>query len=123
MCLTIANNSTKPLIAKKDILVWKVITKNNISIWREFRYYPNKTYITKFYIECGNLVYNYNMMFCTVYSGFHAYLSRSIARKVKSYVNDEKVVKFIIPKGAKYYLGDDGDIVSNKIRSGDLKAC
>lgn len=33
-----------------------------------------------------------------------------------------KYVEFTIPKGAKYYIGRLGDIVSTSIRSGSLKS-
>lgn len=124
MCLCIdksKNPNLKPLIANNDITVWKIINSNNISAIRDFKYIKNKKY--KFvklnalrHIHYDNAI---------IEAGYHAYRTRDMARYMKSDYSCEdhmKIVKFIIPKGAKYYFGTDGDIVSNTIVSGDLKS-
>ena len=110
MCLIIKSG---PHIAKKDILVWKVIFKDNTSLHRNFKYSPNKSFPK---VKFTMSRYESNL----IYAGYHSFKSREIARFNKTYSN-LKVVKFYIPKGAKYFIGDDCDIVSNRIRSGDLK--
>lgn len=70
-------------------------------------------------MQFGLKYYSYDD-YWDVHAGYHAYVSRKIAR-IENFTND-KVVKFYIPKGAKYYLSNDGQIVSNKIKSGDLKS-
>lgn len=129
MCLTIDLNKVifdeeetiKPFIATKDILVWKIITTRNLSLYRSFKYKPNCGYPTiKFNIRYS---YNNDIDYFKAYEGYHAYTSRRITRLRYAKYRDVlyKIVKFYIPKGAKYYLGEDGDIVSNTIKSGDLK--
>ena len=53
-----------------------------------------------------------------MYFGLHSYtnedLSRSIARCYDDY--DTKVVECIIPRFSLYWIGDSGDIVSNKLK-------
>ena len=50
-----------------------------------------------------------------------------IATKLNSHLllninKPSKLVEFIIPKGAKYFIGFDGEIVSTSIRSGSLRS-
>lgn len=110
MCLYIKSG---PHIAGRDILVWKVLCSDNSSLHREFDYVPNKTYKP---VELRvDRAYN------AIHAGYHSFRSRHVARTVKNYTG-QKVVKFTIPKGAKYYIGNYEERVSSIIRSGDLKA-
>ena len=107
----------KPLIAKEDILVWKFIFQDNRApYYTEFCYSPNKTE-KEVKLKVINAI---------IEEGYHSWCSRSIAKSEKSEkfrkFGKFKVVKFYIPKGSEYFIGEDGDIVSNKIRSGDLKS-
>lgn len=105
-----------PLIAKKDMPVWKMIHNTNHSFFEGFLYQPNKRYMIEFPYLIGTRI---------VDKGYHAFRSRKTARQHYG-INmscKPKIVKFTIPKGAKYYIGEDGDIVSNTIIAGDLKHC
>lgn len=115
MCLI--TTQKEPLIAEKDILVWKLINKNNVSLHQRFFYSPNKLFP-----KVGLNIFS-SCVHKRIFRGYHAFRSRDAARIDRSYqCGDLKVVKFYIPKGAKYYIGDDNDIVADRIRSGDLKA-
>lgn len=94
----------------RDILVYKIIQKNNKSLFQDFQYEPNTLYHlgTKLIRIPGTFPGRIN-------EGFHAY-------RGKKFVGSRlaKCVEFIIPKGAKYYLGFDNEIVSDLIKSGSL---
>ena len=107
MCLHIKSG---PHVADKDMTVWKVITGNNLSQWFDFKYSPNRKYKT---VKLDVLTYDGGR----IEEGYHAY--RFKLDKVVDGLY--KAVEFTIPKGATYYLGTGGDIVSNRIVSGDLK--
>lgn len=111
MCLILdptRNNGDEPLVAKKNIKCYKYLrpTENGgIAPFYEYKY--------TFGIE------NYTQMELEdifVMKGFHAYQSRFkgleivlIHRPFEKY----GLYKCIIPKGAKYYLGRYGEIVSD----------
>lgn len=102
--------------ATQDIIVYKKITKTNISEYQSFKYQPNTLYRLrkKLVAEriCSNSIRSVNR-------GFHAFRYK-LDRP--NYTNNYyKIVEFTIPKGAKYYTGENGDIVSTSIRSGSLK--
>lgn len=115
MCLTI-KTGMKLQIAKEDIEVYKVIYRDNTSLHQGFAYAPKSHYYL-----CSSLKpvlsRSHNIRRRTVECGFHSYIKRIS----NPYNNMAKIVKFIIPKGAEYYLGDNNDAVSNAIISGDLK--
>lgn len=102
----------KPLIASKDILVWKIISDENCSKYQGFQYKPNTVYKLSSQLKLANGR--------EIAEGYHAYTSRQEARNHFFDVH-HKVVKFVIPKGTEYFVGIRSDIVSNKIKSLDLK--
>lgn len=109
MCLRIDTN-TKELVAKNDIVVWKTLDPGNISNFYAFKYKRNTLYRLRQKLEvCGSCIFE----------GFHSYKSRD------GLYGWNKIVKMIIPKGAKYYYGIHSDnrygYVSSSIRTGDLR--
>lgn len=118
MCFVINKVHTSPKIAEEDIICYKVIGKNNISIHRDFNYMPNVTYpdvalIPRKYED------EYDTNF--IEEGYHSYSSLDFACD-RCYRIKEKVVLMIIPKGATYYYNPICDeYVSSVIRSGDLR--
>lgn len=122
MCLRIYIESKKqgihfkqnPLIASKDITVWKVLEKNDRSVFRKFKYQKGVHYFQTgkpFSFRISENVSGFAFM--TIDKGLHSYCSRT---KAKSYLDtNKKIVKFIIPKGSKYYLGCMQDIVSDQL--------
>lgn len=117
------DNILQPHIAKSNMTVWKVITTDNYSYYKNKPYKPNTLYPR---VKFGYYSQVIKQILETVIEmGYHSYKSRENARNLhfNSIMDDTKIVKFIIPKGAKYYIGEDGDIVSNIIKSGDLKHC
>lgn len=107
--------------AKQDITVYKMITKNNISVYQNFKYEPNTLYRLRKKLVAERVR---NNTIRIVNSGFHAFRNNADSYALKAIntnYSNEKYVEFTIPKGAKYYIGEYGDIVSTSIRSGSLK--
>jgi len=101
--------------AKEDMIVYKVVRRGNISLYQRFKYKPNTLYRLRKKLVIIKHRLNPNPQ---VDAGFHAYQNKW----VRDVFLEEKLVAFTIPKGAKYVVGDNGDIVSTSIRSGSLKA-
>ena len=119
MCLNIDFKIHAPRAhtAKKRITVFKVISRDDVSMVRSFRYSPHREYRCSMSIDHS----------ARVHEGFHAFLRYGTAERVSRrgwgpMAGDwAKVVEFHIPKGAEYFIGLNGDVVSNKIVSGSLK--
>lgn len=111
MCLI--TNQSKPYIAKTDMVVYKVVTKNPngryISPYEKYPYELNKVYE-----EEDDTIENHT---CTIdkgwFHGFHSYIA---ALLVQPHIKDATIVVGIIPKGTPYYLGMYSDICSKKIK-------
>lgn len=96
--------------ATEDIVVWKVINKNNKSNVYDFQYIPNTLCRLK-----KKLVVIHEFK---INNGFHSYIRHPGQRYDSNSRN--KFVKMIIPKGAKYYENSN-ERVSTSIRTLDLK--
>lgn len=119
MCLLVDENKHLLGTSKvnlKPIIVYKIIMKTKTGFKTPFRYYPvdfikNECVLKSKLIKDGYIVDN----------GIHAY--RSLDRAVSEMENLKWfsfncsfiVFKAIIPKFSNYYIGCDGDIVSNKM--------
>lgn len=102
-------------IAKEDIPVCKVIAANNESLHRKFKYTRRKTYQLQKSLRVKRLYDDH-----VIEEGFHAYVITAIKKSVIT-SRPSKVVRFTIPKGAKYFIGYGEEIVSDKIRAGELR--
>lgn len=111
------NNTQNVKTAKEDIHCYKVLRIKNthlISPYQKYRYYLNKL------VTVDKMIHN---NFGNVYEGLHAYTTKLKAlnciiwmARVLGWGHDNyKVYNCIIPKGSKYYLGNNGDIVSNQM--------
>lgn len=115
------NSNVKCFVAEEDILVYKCLDCKDGAFCTPFQYMPitfkrGKYIYTKVYMKekayCGMNEYGY------VYSGIHAYRA-----KIKAYAVSKSFYDFdgtymhyaVIPKGSKFYLGNDDDIVSNNL--------
>lgn len=100
----------EPSVAKKDIIVYKVLYKNKnqiVSPCKRFPYILKKLYQTDFGITIG--ISNDTLLF--INEGFHSYRYKNYAARL--YFN---VYKCVIPKGSQYYISiDRQEIVSNQI--------
>jgi len=128
MCLVIKK---EPKIAKENILVWKYVTKEDVSAIKKFQYKKGQRYKTEFIfdsVRCNPI--NYAFMserdaerarknckwLKAVHQGFHSYLSpKYMSVSCSSYTY--KIIPCIIPKGATYYESyyGTGCTVSNEL--------
>lgn len=114
MCLYVAS---KRLTAKEDMTVYKVISRGGVPPFFCFRYERGKTYKTSMRKKPVALWTQKSLLRdYVVDQGFHACVKRSDAVAMFEGFYGMVVRPFIIPKGAHYYLGSDGSIVSDQIR-------
>ena len=117
MCL-ITHLMKKPLIAKEDIKVYKVLSKYN----DYYRTMENAGPFCSTYIYHKGLNVPIHRVFGVemgpgtanptgIYEDgwLHAYTSKSEAERLASKVCYRKVVEMYIPKGASYFIGDEYD--------------
>jgi len=121
MCLTVEKTfktrqearDFKPLIAKKDIKVYKYLYVNlkgkYVSPYLNFEYEKGYHYtakiskrVFKYYSHL-----NWSLKF---YRGLHAFLN-PVAYMRRGYIE----IVMYVPKGSQYYIGTDSDIVSDNL--------
>lgn len=134
MCLTIDLNKhrpplrlPRPAIATSPIKCYKIVSwktgrdpqskkkKTFKSHFQGFLYELNKTYEADISHRISQASYKID-----VHEGIHSFTSLAILDKIKSYNfrgNSSAVLECEIPSGAKYYYGQSGDIVSNKLKT------
>ena len=101
MCLTIT--SDKVLVAKKNVVCYKVLTKHQRSPFHYFRYERGLIHLSDMRLDLEK--------YDPVEKGFHTFSSYFriwIARFNIEFGSDSgrmKIYKFIIPKGTYYYKG------------------
>lgn len=120
MCLIVDENKHLLGTSKvnlKPIVVYKIIMKTKTGFKTPFRYYP-VDFIKNEYVLKSKLIKNNHI----VDEGIHAYRSLKTAVayaydiSMNSWIRANYIVfKAIIPKFSNYYIGCDGDIVSNKM--------
>ena len=112
MCLNASHPKVK--ILKEDKKVYKILEYKPkspkykyVSWYKGFKYSFNTLYTIK-----GKLTIYYG----DVNEGFHAYRTKKAYKNSFAWGNNRAVlVECTIPKGSEYFLGKNGDIVSNQI--------
>lgn len=131
MCLVVKNKwhkEGKPLIAEEDFVVFKVLHHNDygmivtpfrfceINFVKGKRVMTSKIKITQ--TRSWTSGYHYHIRWACS-QGLHALLKLPSYHELHLFSigigNNMLVHKAIIPKGAKYFIGTDGDIVSDKM--------
>lgn len=122
MCLVKSSifkrNYSKPLVADEDIVVYKALDHRNIFTGEKVIRTPYQFYPISFkdgkcvmdgYLECNR--------FKSVSYGFHSYVDEEKADMSCKCFPETEMTKHwaIIPKGGRYFLGNDGDVVSDKL--------
>jgi hypothetical protein len=111
--------ASKPLIAKRNMRVLKVLKPNSGSAYRKFKYEKGFHYYQdgkpfSFRIERINSYWKVN-----IFKGLHACLTRDKVATITGpdlFTNPSYlVVRMIIPKGSKYFTNKDGEIVSDNL--------
>jgi hypothetical protein len=105
MCF-VATKNQRPKIASEDIVCWKALKRRltkkgygaafNNTIHAPFYYQPGENQPLIILKKIHWLANEYN-----INEGYHSYMEEEKAKCNKG--RDEKVFKFIIPKGTKYY--------------------
>lgn len=132
MCLTINKADHKqapvrflPKVASNPITCYKIVNwatgknpkhkkkKTFKSAYQGFIYELNKTY------EISNFTFDSN--FKSVSKGMYAFTAINIRGKIKDYGINYVTLECEIPKGANYYLGTDGDIIVNRLKT--IRVC
>lgn len=109
---------SKPLVADEDIVVYKTLDYRNVFTGEKVIRTPYQFYPISFkdgkcvmdgYLEC-----NLNK---SVSFGFHSYVDEEKADLSCKCFTETEMTKHlaIIPKGGRYFLGNDGDAVSDKL--------
>lgn len=117
----------QPQIADKNIRVYKVLQVarsmddkflDYLAPHRGMIYKRGKQYsVTGFTFNVDH-AYTIGKWRIVISRGLHAYVSEYAARKtwsVEIYSKTHAACEMYIPKGAKYYLGKDGEIVSTEL--------
>jgi len=119
MCFIIYSQRKPQLkIAEKKIIVYKRLTRNNLSPYQDYLYERFSVYTSD--IQQTNLSifypgrYQYDV-------ALHAYTTVTRAHKEKSYWNYEKIVEMYIPAGAFYMTNSHQEIITNILITTDLK--
>lgn len=132
MCWTTFEKTPKKLVAKEDILIFKVCVKslkaNEVCSYFKYHYYDiNKVYILNDQIILDKGTYSTN-----IYKGYHSYLETECkfekypvfdqwavmnknSRYICAYERYAIKVSGYIPKGSEYYVNEQGECVSNAI--------
>lgn len=119
MCFYTNNNHHS--IAKKDIVVYKVICKDNSSLCYGFNYIKN------IINEPINIITKYDSFhgFYYIDYGYHSFDSiktcLNYIYKTGRIINRIKISKFIIPKGIKFFEDDNTLVSENIIYKSDIK--
>lgn len=106
-------------IARKEITVYKELEKHTLrgkdSYTSPYRNFPYKK--GEHYYQTGNWCTtkifpdNNGNFRINVFEGLHSYLNPYFAHKTRNRV----IIKMVIPAGAKYFLGEDCEIVSDQL--------
>lgn len=120
MCFYTNNNHHS--IAEKDIVVYKVIYKNNNSLFYTFKYIKN---IVNESIDIIMEYDNFHSFYYINY-GYHSFDSiktclNYISKFTRIDKNRIKISKFIIPKGTKYFKDDNFIVSETIIYKSDIK--
>lgn len=121
MCLTLkerfetremARKAAKsPKIAKKDIIVYKKLDRCDGKIGYS-PFYGHKYEKGMHYYQDGKRPFSisiendYGMWIIYINRGLHAYTKKVLGGTIK---------KMVVPKGAKYFLGSNNDIVADQL--------
>ena len=104
-----------PRIAIKDKIVYKILIQNNSDYITPYKNHPVHFFKNQAILEAEDAcrLTHYN---CIEF-GIHAFTNylRAFSRlRIIDDINGT-IFKAVIPKGTRYFYGDDGDIVSEKL--------
>ncbi len=112
-----------PLVANEDIIVYKILCDVDLSFlnetgrspFKKFLYKKGQMYKSKLITEIRLALTPNNKYFFEVENGLHAYVKHDSKSSIWLMNKYCAKIKMIIPKGSKYYLGTDDEIVSDTL--------
>ena len=120
MCLEVYGSRVRYKIADKDIKVYKRLTLRNRSPYQYFLYKENRTYQSSKPMKASRDSWLDDCW--SIHEGLHAHLHFRPAQFLAASERvSQKVVEMIIPKGTRYVLGCNYDIVADKMRVNSLQ--
>ena len=117
MCLVVEKGTNKRK-AKTDILVYKCLDYFCDNYCTPFYYFPVYFEEGKCVLKVKHFSYNYVEKVISVEEGIHSFYLEWCAQNVVTTFHEEDGTEkhyAIIPKGANYYIGNDGDVVSTEL--------
>ena len=115
MCFTIDKNHKKPITAKMDIECYKAVLVDEKTAHRNFVYSPNTLYKQNKFWALKNFISG-TILDNSINEGFHSYYNLNKAKRCYGYSDYYKMIKCIIPKGAKYFKNPETEeYVSNQL--------
>ena len=116
MCLVVVKGTNKR-VAKVDIFVYKCLDYfygNFCTPYcTPFYFFPIFFENGEYVLKVKNFTYNKSSNNKRVEEGIHSYYNKSAAQKLEKDGIEKHYA--IIPKGAKYYIGNNGDVVSTEL--------
>ncbi len=114
MCLTIDithHRFNQSFVAEAPIVVWKLLTPSSQT--DRYVYPPYYSFRYEFGVEYSSEIGRRGY---SVYEGFHAFYFNGTPRmrRIKGTYN-VRVYPCVIPKGAKFFIGKDSEIVSDRL--------
>lgn len=137
MCLYKLKKGSQPVLAKRPIIVYKLLLLDNvedllklkeprfISPFRkeEYKSFEIKTALFRESNFNPELLPYHSSVMNIVEHGLHSFISRKAAkegRRTIAFYIHVYLAKMVIPVGAYYVKGEDGEIVSDTLITGDL---
>ena len=117
MCLIVEKGTNKRK-AKTDILVYKCLDNNYGNYCTPYMYFPVYFEDGKYVLKVKHFSYNNDKKVVIVEEGIHSFYLEWCAQDVVTTFHEADGTEkhyAIIPKGANYYIGNDGDIVSTEL--------
>lgn len=128
MCLTLSKKFrskkaaelafSNPLIATEDIVVFKKLSKRKRKAgivfsapYQNFLYEKGTHYYQEGYDFTSRITKSGRSYELQIYEGLHAKTTAAATR----FTNGNITIEMIVPKGSKYFLGINNDIVSNNL--------
>lgn len=127
MCLVINGFKTRQeaidykkkfFVAKKDILVYKILRSTNYAPYKNFEYEKGFHYYQVGKPFSFDIGYWGDKWQIAIGKGLHAYTSLTAAQcpKIMFFNSTIKIVEMIVPKGSKYFISsNEKEIVSDNL--------
>ena len=101
------------IVAKEDKVCYKLLFDDFASVCEYFQYEKNFIYYQDEKKPIDRFTFKFYNLTIGISKGLHSYSTLNFARN--SLLSGDIIVECIIPKGAIYFEGNQGDIVSDQL--------